>query len=742
MTDSIQTESCVNVPPANTQQGNQTAPTHLNGLGIQAKEWFGFLGALITRPVQIFKHYQLSDLRPDIVAGLTVAVVALPQAMAYALIAELPPETGLYATIVGSIVGALWGSSYHLQTGATNTASLLVLSALLAVETPGTPDYLVAAGVMAVLIGIFKIIMAIARLGVMVNFVSDAVVTGFTAGAGILIGINQLRHLLRLPIPSYPNLWGTIPAVLSTLAALHSTSVLIGIGTILMIILLRRISRRLPSSLLAMIIAAVAVALLGLDQQGVTVVGELPRGLPPLVNLPLLNLKLVSKLFAGSLAVAAIGLIEPISIGRSIANRSGQRLDSDQEFFGQGLANIVSGFFSGYAVSGSFTRSAINYEAGARTAVSNLFISLFVLLAMIVFAPFAAFVPQAALAGVLMVTAYGLVDINEMKHIWRSSVSDRVIMAVSLIATLVLPLEYAVLTGIAYSIITYLKKTSTPRVRVVLPSDDFRYFTPRPGLPSCTQLGVIEILGDLYFGAVSHIEQKIQENLTANPSQRYLLLRMYSVENCDISGIHALESIVSTYRNRGGDVYFVHVQKQIRDLMESSGFYDYVGADHFLDPDHAIDILFYNVLNPSICIYECPKRVFVYCQNLPKRLDLACPDNIDFAKVVDIPTLSPLELWREMHTMRPPYIIDVREPREYKHGHIPNAQRFDYLDLLEGKVDFPANRSLVLVCQGGRRSLWAARKLLELGYDNVRILEGGMLSWEYARLLEAVELAQ
>ena len=203
MTESIQTESCVTAPPKDAPKTNQPAANHLNGLGIQAKEWFGFLGTLLVRPVQIFKHYQLGSLRPDIIAGLTVAVVALPQAMAYALIAELPPETGLYATIVGAIVGALWGSSHHLQTGATNTASLLVLSALLAVVTPGTPDYLIAAGVMAVLIGIFKMLMAFARLGVVVNFVSDAVVTGFTAGAGILIGINQIRHLLRLPIPSY-----------------------------------------------------------------------------------------------------------------------------------------------------------------------------------------------------------------------------------------------------------------------------------------------------------------------------------------------------------------------------------------------------------------------------------------------------------------------------------------------------------------------------------------------------------
>jgi SulP family sulfate permease len=741
VTDTTTTQSPTSETSAPVRNfGFQPQIQQLNGFGDQVTQWLSFIWMLLIRPVYIIKNYKLEDVRPDLIAGLTVAVVALPQAMAYALIAELPPAFGLYATIVGAIVGALWGSSYHLSTGATNTASLLVLSALLAVEMPGTPEYLIAAGVMAVLIGIFKMMMSFARLGVVVNFVSDAVVTGFTAGAGILIGINQLRHLLRLPIPSYPTLWDTIPAVVNNIPAADVSSTLIGVGTILVIIVIRKLSRKLPAPLIAMIVAAALVAVLRLDTNGVKVVGELPRGLPPLVKLPMFDFNLLRKLLLGSFAVAAIGLIEPISIARSISSRSGQHIDSNQEFFGQGLASIVSGFFSGYAVSGSFTRSAINYEAGAKTAFASIFGSIFVLLAMIAFAPYAAFVPQAALAGVLMLTAYSLVDVTEMQHIWRSSENDRVIMIISFVATLVLPLEYAVLTGIVYSIIAYLRKTSTPRVRVVLPSDDFRYFTPRPDKPSCTQLGVIEILGDLYFGAVSHIEQKIQENLNANPTQRYLLLRMYPVENCDISGIHTLENIVKLYRDLGGDVYFVHVHRQIRELMQSSGFYDLVGPDHFLDPDDAINYLFYKVINPAICIYECPKRVFLYCQNLPKRLDIACPEEVLLNQDVDVKTVSPKELWQEMHTMHPPYIIDVREPREYKQAHIPNAERYDYLEILENAVSLPKNRALVLVCQGGRRSTWAARKLIQQGYKNVRILEGGMLSWNHAQLLQAVEL--
>jgi SulP family sulfate permease len=582
--------------------------------------------------------------------------------------------------------------------------------------------------------------MAVARLGVMVNFISDAVIVGFTAGAGILIAVNQVRHLLRLDIPSLPSLWETLPAIAESVSDLHIASLLIGFGAIIIIVVLRRINPKLPAPLLAMIGTSLTVALLGLEPGGVTVVGELPRTLPPLTRLPQLESGFIRELATGSVAIAAIALVESMSIARSISTQSGQRLDSNQEFFGQGLANLASGLLSGYVVAGSFTRSAVNHNAGARTGLASIFASGFVLLAMLLFAPLAAYVPQPALAGVIIVTAYGLIERHEIVRIWRSNHGDRTIMLVTLMATLALPLEFAVLIGIGLSVVSYLLRTSRPRVRVVLPSSDFRYFTPRPGRPSCTQLGVVEILGDLYFGAVSHIEEKIQENLNLSPTQRYLLLRMYPVENCDISGIHALESIVKSYRDRGGDVYFVHVQTQVRALMESTGFYDYVGADHFLDPDEAVPYLFHRILDPAICIYECPVRVFRYCQDLPKRLDLACPSPEIRVPFDEIPTVTVSDLWDALHGSTPPHVLDVREPREYKQAHIPQAQSLPFRTLLEDPKAVGTDGQVIVVCQGGRRSARAAALLLQQGLADVRILEGGMSAWEHARLLTAVEL--
>ena len=695
---------------------------------------------LLARPYKILTTYPRNALKPDVLAGLTVAVVTLPQAMAYALIAELPPAVGLYAAVVGAIVGALWGSSHHLQTGPTNTTSLIALSALLAVAAPGTPEFLAAAAIMAIVVGIIQSLMGIARLGVMVNFISDAVIVGFTAGAGVLIAIGQLRHLLHLPIPSLPHLWETVPEIAGHIGEWHPVSLSIGVATIVLILGLRRIRPTLPSTLLAMVLAALVVWLLRLDQQGVRVVGELPRGLPPLTSFPPLDRRFVGQLISGSLAVAAIALVESVSIARSISAQSGQRLNSDQEFLGQGLANIASGLLSGYVVAGSFTRSALTHTAGARTSLASAFAGLFVLIAMVVLAPFAAFVPLSALAGVIIVTAYGLIERHEIARIWRSNHGDRTIMLATLVATLALSLELAVFLGIALSIVYYLLRTSKPRVRVVLPSDDFRYFTPRPDRPSCTQLGVVEILGDLYFGAVNHIEERIQGNLQQNPGQRYLLLRMYPVENCDISGIHALESIVHSYRDRGGDVYFVHVHRRVRSLMEATGFYNYVGADHFLDPDDAIPFLFNRVLNPAICIYECPVRVFRYCQNLPKRLDLVCPSAEIRTPLEDIPTIAPQALWTALHSAAPPRVIDVREPREFKQAHIPAAEPLPFSNLIEHPEQVPKDTSIVLICQGGRRSLRAAALLIDRGYAAVHALEGGMTSWQQNHLLVAVDL--
>jgi len=692
------------------------------------------------RPVKFFRSYQPQNLRPDALAGLTVAIVLLPQAIAYALIAELPPTVGLYSAIVAAIVGGLWGSSNHLHTGPTNATSLLVLATLLPLAQPGSVDFLVAAGLLAVLVGIFRLVMGLAHLGILVNFVSDSVVIGFTTGAGVLIGINQVRSLLRLEFPSSPGLIDTLQNLYQNLPETHWLTLGIGLVVVILLVILQRLNPDLPGPLISMALATLAVFIFNLDAIGVKTIGQLPRELPPLTKISL-DLDLIAQLAPGALAVGAIGLVEAMSTARSVASLSGQRLDSNQEFVGQGLANIACGLLSGYTVSGSPSRSMVNYRSGAITSMASVFSGIFVLMAMFLLAPAAAYLPQAALSGVLIYTAIRMVNRQEIARIWRGARGDALILAITLFGTLFLPLQFAVLSGILSSFALYIIRTSVPRVVPVLPDDNFRHFLHQPEKPQCPQLVIIDILGDLYFGAVNHVEKTLLDHLERNPGQRYMLLRMQNVLQCDISGIHSLESILRACRDRGGDLFMVRVRGAVLERMKKTGFYQQLGEDHFLEEDKAIAHLFYHVLDPAICIYESEVRAFRECQNLPKRL---LPDEANIPLYIDIPRgqidhIEPQHLWEEMHGPNPPLVIDVREPREFAQGHVPQAELVPLLDLLTDQRKLPQNRPIVFVCGGGRRSTRATYLYQNKGHENLRVLRGGMSAWEAAGLFEAIE---
>ncbi|NJN15215.1 MAG: STAS domain-containing protein [Oscillochloris sp.] len=694
---------------------------------------------LLARPVHVLRGYSSATLRVDLLAGITVGTVLIPQALAFSLLAGMPPITGLYAAIVAAIVGALWGSSSHLHSGPTNTASILTLSVLLPIAQPGTSEFIVAAGMIAVMAGLIRLAMGLARLGVLINFVSDSVAVGFTAGAGVLIMVNQLAGLLRLNLGSGSPL-ETVGAAIERWNAVHLPSLAIGIATIVLIVLVPYITRKLPSILIAIAVVSLAAWGLDLQDQGVRMLDAVPVGLPPINQLPIFDLELIGHLANGALALAIIGLVEAVAISRAISGYTQQRIDSNQEFVGQGMANILSGIFSGYPTSGSFNRSALSYRSGAQTAMTAVFSGLFVLLAAFFLGSLLTHLPQAALAGALVVTAYSMIDRRTIVRIWRSARGDMVIMSVTLLATLLLPLQFAVLIGVLMSLGRYLMRTSTPRVEQVLPDPAYQHWTSAAGRLPCPQLVVIDILGDLYFGAVNHVEERILAILARQPNQRYMLLRMQNVQHCDISGIIMLEQLLHTLRAKGGDLFLVRVRTQVHERMQSSGLIDLLGDNHLLDDDAAIGHLFHHVLDPAICIYECDRRAFKECQNLPKRHLPELPKGLSSAIPAEdsIPTIMPQVLWERLHSTRPPLIIDVREPREFRQGRIPGARSEPLADLAAQLPELPKDRPIVLICRSGRRSLRAAALLMAAGYHNVSIVAGGMLDWEARNLLNAV----
>lgn len=685
----------------------------------------------LARPWEIFQGYSVDKVRPDVIAGITVAAVLIPQAIAYALIAELPPQMGLYGAMVAAIVGVMWGSSWHLHTGPTNAISLLALSSLLTVAEPGSPRFLAAAGIMAVMVGLVQLLIGVAHMGVLVNFVSDSVIIGFTAGAGLLIIFSQLPHLLRISVSGSPVFYSVISQVSGNLFDIHWITLIVGLGTIGVILSFRLWLPKWPSTFIGIFVAAAVVAGLGLRDSGVVVLDEIPRQLPSFTRLPLFDLELIRRIATGALAVAAIGLVEAISISRSVAGESGQRLDSNQEFVGQGLANIASGFFSGYACSGSFTRTAVNYTSGARSPMSGVFSGLWVLIAMMVFAPLIVYLPRASLAGVLLVTAYRMVNVPEMRRILRASTGDSVIMLATLLATVLLPLEFAVLAGMLVSFGQYLVKTSTPSVLPVVPDENYRYFVHEETGPACPQLGIVSIEGSLYFGAVHHVEEAIRANRIRHPEQHLLLIRMHLVDHCDVSGIHMLESVIRQYREQGGDVYLVGVRPQVVTMIEASGFDEFIGTDHLLRRENAVGHLFHNVLDPSVCIYECEVRVFAECQPLakyPYPTDL--PASTAFSDYrTKLMNATALKVWLD-HKRQHRLLLDVRERREYRRGHIPEGELFPLRDLVREASSISRDQEIVLVCRSGRRSTRAAGILQNMGFSSVHVLKGGMLAWE------------
>lgn len=694
------------------------------------------LGEQLARPLAVLASIRRADLRHDLIAGLTVAVVTIPRSIAYAAIAGLPPAVGLYAAAVASVVGALWGSSRHLATGPTNAVSLLVLAVVSPLAAVGSTTYVAAAGALAVLVGGVCLAFAVLRLGMLVNFASRAVLLGFTAGAGLLIAAGQLKDLLGLEIPRSPYLYRTLAGVAQRLEEANLASLAVGLGTLAAVVGLQHLSKRLPAALLGLLLASAVVAMLGPSSLGLAVVGQVPRALPRLTPFDfgwLANSDVLTALLTGAVAVTALSIVEAVSIAREVARQTGDRIDVNQELVGQGMANVAAGLLGGYPVSGSFTRTAVNHQAGARTPLAAVLCGGFVLAGVLLFGPAAAHLPRAALAGLIVLIAWRMVDWRAIRRVVRTSRSEAMVMGVTFAATLVLSLEFAILAGIILSLALYIYQSSMPTVHQVVPDETFRHFVERPGHPQCPQLAVVNIRGALFFGAVAHVEDELLANLEHNPGQHYLLLRLHGVSHCDLSGIEALEGIVRRYRDNGGDVFIVQARPPVRELMRVTGFEQLLGEDHFLAQENAIDYLFEEVLDPAVCCYECEHRVFAECQPLIKHpYDARLPT---FAGSVSHPDrhLSVSQVEDALQSQNgETQVVDVREEAEYRLGHLPGAKLMPLRTLIERVDELPRDRTIVLVCRSGRRSTRGLHWLLEMGFEDVYNLKGGILAWKAA----------
>lgn len=559
-------------------------------------------------------------LRADAFAGLTNAFVVLPQGVAFALIAGLPPQYGLYTAIVPAVIAALFGSSWHLISGPTLALSITVFATLSPMAAPGSPDFIALALTLTLLAGLYQLAFGLARLGTLVNFVSPAVITGFTAGAAILVVTSQLRTVFGLDIPRgghFLATWGHAFGNVENISAITAVIALVSFVTALA---LRRIRPHWPWLLIAMLAGALAGLVFRFAGSTVPVVGALPS-IPPSIALPRLDLGTIRALAPEALAVALLGLIEAVSIGRAISLRSQQRIDGNQEFVGQGLSNIVGAFSSCYASSGSFTRSGINYEAGAKSPMSALFSALFLIVILLTLAPLGKYLPQAAMGGMILVVAWNLVDRRHIREILRASRQDTAVLVVTFGATLLIDLAFAILAGVLLSLVLFLNRAAHPAMFTLAPDPDHpsRRFTNlrRKQLVECPQLKIVRLDGPLFFGSVQAVSETLQRLGVGSPPQKHLLLVCSGINYIDSAGAQMLVAEARRRRMLGGDLYLCALRMDARNFLERSGYAEEFGPDNiYIEKAEAIEDIFER-LERDIC-EKCTARIFRECQRIPK----------------------------------------------------------------------------------------------------------------------------
>jgi SulP family sulfate permease len=557
----------------------------------------------------------------DFLAGLTGAIVVLPQGVAFATIAGMPPQYGLYAGIVPTIVAALFGSSWHLVAGPSTTASLILFASLSAFAEPGSARYVELALTLAAMVGLLELSLGVFKLGMIVNFISHSVVVGYTAGVGILIIVSQARNFFGVPIPRSAEFFNVIVNTFVHLPALSWPTTTVAVATLASGIAARRFLPRVPFMILAIVVGGLVAAAFNVWRPGsVSTVGALPSQLPPL-SAPSFDPDTWRMLIPTALAVAISALNEVVSISRALAIRSEQHLNINQEFIGQGLANAIGCFFSGYVVSGSFNRSALNYEAGGRTPMSALFAAALLAVFLVTAASLAAYLPHAAMAASLVLVGWGLIDRKSIVRIARTSRTEVGVLLVTILTALFVQIQMGILVGVALSLLIYLYRTSNPRLRprVPDPTSSGRKFTdPGPGLPECPQLRLVRLDGSLFFGAVSSFRDALREVEADSPDCKYVAVIMSGVNFVDVAGAEALAIEARRMRNSGGGLFFIRVKESVRELLERGGYAGEIGPENIFHSKTQALRTIYRKLDYDIC-RRCGRRVFVECARMGKQ---------------------------------------------------------------------------------------------------------------------------
>lgn len=559
--------------------------------------------------------------KSDAIAALTGAMIVLPQGVAFALIAGLPPEYGLYAAMVPAIVAALWGSSWHLVSGPTTAISIVVFASISPLAEPGSAQFIGLVLTLTFLTGLIQLAMGLARLGALVNFISHTVIISFTAGAAILIASSQIKNFFGLDIPRGAHFHEVLIHFGTHIMDIQPWVLAVSVITLVSGILAKRFLNKLPYMIVAMVVGSLAAAWLnvryGADTTGIRTVGALTASFPPL-SLPDFSLVAIKQTLFPAMIIAILALTEAVAIARSVAIKSDQRIDSNQEFVGQGLSNLAGSFFSGYASSGSFNRSGVNFASGAKTPLAAALSAVFLLLIVLLVAPLAAYLPVPSMAAILFIVAWSLIDFHHIGEIAKRHKRERIVLALTFFGTLV-DLEKGIFLGILVSLIFYLYRTSQPSIRELAPLkseiDDPRRKFVRAGAdaPSCPQMAMLRAEGSVFFGAVEHVQQQLRNVDEADPRKKHLMLFSRAVNFIDLAGAEMLSKEAVRRRKLGGGLYLVGVQPSFYGMLNRGGQAEEVGRENIFDHKGEAIQAVYPRLDNAVCL-TCTARIFHECQ--------------------------------------------------------------------------------------------------------------------------------
>jgi SulP family sulfate permease len=522
-------------------------------------------------------------MRADIIAGITVALVLVPQSMAYAQLAGLPAYYGLYASFLPGIVAALFGSSRQLATGPVAVVSLMTASALEPIAGANQELYIAYAIMLALMVGIFQLALGLLRLGVLVNFLSHPVVVGFTNAAAIIIGTSQLGKLFGVSVEAADHTYETVFNTLVEAARnTHMETLLMAILALGIMILLNRFLPKVPNVLTAVAVTTLLSWQIGFEEMGGKVVGAIPAGLPPL-SLPTIDFQVMTQLLTVAVVISIIGFMEAISIAKAMATRTRQRLDANQELVGQGLGNIVSSLSGGYAVSGSFSRSAVNISSGAITGFSAVVTGIVVGITLIALTPLLYHLPQATLAAVIIMAVINLVKIDPIRHAWKVQRHDAVVAVITFVLTLAWAphLEQGIKIGVILSLALFLYRTMSPRVAVLSrdPDGTLRDAEVRK-LQTCRNISLIRFDGPLYFANTGYFEDKVLERVALKPDLKFVIIDAEGINEIDATGEEMLHNLVGRLKEAGIELIIARAKKQLWDTFERTDLMNRLGRDH------------------------------------------------------------------------------------------------------------------------------------------------------------------